>query len=133
MDKNLDLSYPRVKNTLPNYFNYNELNKFFRAIENSDNLRDQALFKLIYDCALRMAEAVSLDISDVKFKTGKVKVEGKRKKERELPVSDSTLNTVRKYLNTREDDINALFVTREGRIERSTVERRFYKYKKWLD
>ncbi|PIU18393.1 MAG: tyrosine recombinase XerD [Elusimicrobia bacterium CG08_land_8_20_14_0_20_59_10] len=63
--------------------------------------RDYALFELIYSSGLRRSEAAGLNIGDVDFFSGFVRVLGKGSRERLVPAGDKALAALRDYLDTR--------------------------------
>lgn len=65
-------------------------------------LRDRALFDLLYATGLRVGEAVSLDVRDFDLQRREVRVLGKGNKERVVPVPGQTIDSLRAYLNERE-------------------------------
>ncbi len=60
--------------------------------------RDQALFALLYGCGLRIDEALSLNIGDMP-RDGFIRVTGKGRKERQVPVIDLVANLLKVYLD----------------------------------
>ena len=63
--------------------------------------RDFAIFELLYSTGIRRSEASGLNIGDVDFYGGFVRVMGKGSRERLAPVGDKALSALRIYLNTR--------------------------------
>ena len=61
-------------------------------------LRDRALFELAYSCGLRAEELVSLRVADVDHDGEQLRVEGKGRKTRYLPVGEVAMAAVRIYL-----------------------------------
>jgi site-specific recombinase XerD len=61
-------------------------------------LRDRALFELAYSCGLRAEELVTLSVADVDHDGEQMRVEGKGRKTRYLPVGEVALAAVRIYL-----------------------------------
>ena len=59
--------------------------------------RDCALFTLLYGCGLRIDEALSLNIGDLP-RDGYIRVMGKGRKERQVPVIDIVETTLKAYL-----------------------------------
>jgi integrase/recombinase XerC len=81
--------------------------------------RDRALMELLYSSGLRLAELVGLDVGDLDLKDRTVRVLGKGKKERSVPVGRMALAALRAWLKERAAlaavDELALFVGRNGR------------------
>jgi site-specific recombinase XerD len=61
-------------------------------------LRDRAMFELAYGCGLRVEELVTLGCSDVDHDGEQLRVEGKGRKTRYVPVGEVALGAVREYL-----------------------------------
>jgi site-specific recombinase XerD len=62
-------------------------------------LRDRALFELAYACGLRAEELVSLGLADVDHDGEQLRVEGKGRKTRYVPVGEHALAALRRYLD----------------------------------
>jgi site-specific recombinase XerD len=86
-------------------------------------LRDRALFELAYACGLRAQELVSLRVGDVDHDSEQVRVEGKGRKTRYVPVGELALAALRDYLDRGRPLLAAatagrgepLFLSRSGR------------------
>ncbi len=64
-------------------------------------LKHRVLFAIIYDCGLRISEAINLKIRDIDFDRQLVHIrESKHKKDRYVPVSAHTLRGLKKYLSS---------------------------------
>jgi site-specific recombinase XerD len=72
--------------------------------------RDRALFELAYSCGLRAEELVSLKLSDIDYDGEQLRVEGKGRKTRYLPVGEVAMAAVKLYL---ERGRNGLITPRE--------------------
>jgi site-specific recombinase XerD len=68
------------------------------ALTASLGLRDRALFELAYSCGLRAEELVSLKAADVDHDAEQLRVEGKGRKTRFVPVGEPAMAAVRLYL-----------------------------------
>ncbi|MBI3003911.1 MAG: tyrosine recombinase [Ignavibacteriales bacterium] len=66
-----------------------------------DGKRDKAILELFYSCGIRLSELVHLNVSHINFAQASVKVCGKGRKERILPVGRQALHALRVYLQER--------------------------------
>ena len=62
-------------------------------------LRDAAVLETIYSCGLRISEACGLRVGDLDQTERLVRVRGKGKKEREVPIGQPALQAIRQYWN----------------------------------
>lgn len=79
--------------------------------------RDFAIFELLYSSGIRRSEAAGLNIGDVDFYGGFVRVMGKGSRERLAPVGDKALGALRAYLGTRPRPLSPampLFLNHKG-------------------
>jgi tyrosine recombinase XerC len=98
-------------------------------------VRDRALFEVAYSCGFRAEEIVSLDAADLDFESETVRVTGKGRKTRVLPIGEPAQRALRRYLDTARpalaprDGEAALFVSKRGRrLSSSDVRRRLAKW-----
>ncbi len=66
--------------------------------EDSIGLRDRAVLELLYGCGLRVSELSGLDVEDVDPEGGRVRVLGKGRKERMVPMGEPAREAVKRYL-----------------------------------
>jgi integrase/recombinase XerC len=64
-------------------------------------LRDRALVELLYGAGIRVGELVALDVRDIDLHRGDVRVWGKGRKERVVPLPAAARNALREYLDRR--------------------------------
>jgi integrase/recombinase XerD len=89
--------------------------------ETPRGLRDRALFELIYSAGLRISEASGLNIKDLDFSQGLLRVRGKGNKERLVPLGEEAARWLRRYLKESRPVLagarpgNALFIGRTGK------------------
>jgi len=85
----LDIENPRKTKKLPVYLAESELQKLFQAPAISTPLgcRDRAILVTMAFCGLRLQELVGLNIIDLDFEGGTVRVMGKGSKERMIPMN----------------------------------------------
>lgn len=91
---------PKKDKMLPKVINEIDMEQFFDKIyEKHDPLsqRDQVLFELLYGSGLRVSEAVALDVADV-TQGGVIRILGKGRKERIVPISEKTIEVLQCYL-----------------------------------
>jgi integrase/recombinase XerD len=91
---------PQVKKTLPEFLTIKEINKLNQSISEDEiyELRDKALFELLYSCGLRISEAVELVMHNIDFVNRYVRVLGKGSKERLVPVNEEAIRLLKRYL-----------------------------------
>ncbi len=63
------------------------------------SLRDMALVELLYATGMRVGELAALDVEDIDFKRGEVRVLGKGRKERVIPMHDAALQLLAGYID----------------------------------
>ena len=95
--------------------------------DNCDNIRDLSMIELLNSTGIRVGELVNLNIDDVLFNERECVVLGKGDSERTVYFDAKTKIHLLKYLETRDDDNPALFVSFKKPYERlgiNGVERR---------
>lgn len=95
---------PRQDKKIPSFLTIDEV---FHLLKQPDEksllgMRDKAILELFYATGIRIGELVSLNIEDVNFDLRLIKVRGKGKKERIVPVNKSAINILLKYIEERE-------------------------------
>jgi site-specific recombinase XerD len=98
-------------------------------------VRDRALFEVVYSCGMRAEEIVNLDGEDLDFESETLRVSGKGNKTRVLPIGEPAQRALRRYLDTARpalatrDAEAALFLSKRGRrLSSSDVRRRLAKW-----
>ena len=93
------LSTPKIDKKLPLFMNASDVVKLLESPDASDDmgLRDRAILETLYSTGIRVSELVGLNKEDVDFISGVLKVYGKGKKERLVPVGDKALRAIRAY------------------------------------
>jgi len=132
---------PKVEKRLPSHFRRDEMEALFQHAEllaesgEFTALRDLAMLELFYSSGLRLAELAGLEQRHLDLLADQVKVRGKGRKERIVPVGAKASTALRRYLLAREPvggrpgaDRGAVFLNRNGkRIGVGTVQRRMHR------
>jgi integrase/recombinase XerC len=123
------LRSPRLERSLPSWLSRTETERLFDLTENRaaegtfNGTRDHAILELFYAAGLRLSELHVLDRDDVDLVADQVKVKGKGRKERIVPLGRSAVRALRRWEPARATaaaagpppERNALFVTAAGR------------------
>jgi len=100
---------PKLDKTLPTHLDRAEVEMLFadaeaRAAAGSlREVRDLAMLELFYSTGMRLSELAGLNDPDVDLVSDQVKVRGKGKKERIVPVGSHATAALRKYLQIRDN------------------------------
>ncbi len=125
------LTYPRLDKPLPNFLTEKQVMTILSLPEGEDilGLRDKAMLEFLYSTGARVSEMVSLKIGALDLISGIVKVKGKGRKERLLPLGEPAIVSLKTYLDKRIDSSQALFINkRGGRLTDRGVRGIIYKY-----
>lgn len=107
-DPTAKLKPPKLEKRLPKALSIEELEMLREACKTN---RQRALIEVLYATGCRLSEVQQLNRKDIDFNTQSCKVIGKGDKEREVYFSFKAIYHLRKYLMTRLDDEQALFIT----------------------
>ncbi len=112
------LPSPKKEKLLPKFLSEPETDRLIDTAAHSKHFaqRNAALFELMYSSGLRRSEVTGLKVRDVDFFNGLVKVLGKGRKERLVPVTQTALQALKDYLATRKNPQpgEALFLNKNG-------------------
>lgn len=118
------LDTPKLPLYLPEVLSIDEVQRLLSAPDISTKLgqRDLAILHLLYASGLRVSELIHVKATDIDFERGIIRVFGKGKKERLIPVHSLALSILTDYLqNTRGQFIknsetdDELFLNRSGK------------------
>jgi integrase/recombinase XerC len=117
---------PKRPRTLPTHLDRTEVELLFAEAERRavaggfGEIRDLAMLELFYSTGIRLAELAGLNTEDVDLVSDQVKVRGKGKKERIVPVGRHAVAALRVYAGHRESrlgmnrGVRALFLNQRG-------------------
>jgi len=94
------LEGPKLGLYLPDTLSFEDVEKIANAIDLSTDLgiRNQCMIEVLYGCGLRVSELIDLKISDINFKENFIKVQGKGKKVRYIPLAEYTSELIKNYI-----------------------------------
>ncbi len=97
------LESPEIGFKLPEVLTIEEIDSIISSVDRSkvEGQRNRAILETLYSCGLRVSELTGLKLSDLYFKEGFIKVEGKGNKQRLVPISPRAINEINLYLSDR--------------------------------
>ena len=112
----------KVSKSIQVPFSENEIDEVMELLfEQNDfeGVRNRLIIELLYSTGIRRAELVNIKLNDVSISQKTIKVLGKRKKERIIPLLPAVLQTIQLYLTVRGElknikDSDYLFLTKRG-------------------
>ncbi len=130
---------PKVSKKLPTVLTIKEIEKILSQPNETKKLeiRDKAILETMYASGLRVSEVITLMIENIYFKEGFLRVTGKGSKERLVPIGNSALKCIEKYLNEVRNKLfnvksgSTLFLNaRGGKLSRMAIWNIISKYSK---
>lgn len=139
-----DLESPKTDKRIPVSLSYDQVKRLFEQPDTSDFLgfRDRVAMELFYSSGLRVSELVGLNRADLDVANLLIRIRGKGKKERIIPITKNAATWITSYLDHPErhqnvdghqaqNDPEAIFLNKLGtRLSARSVDRSFEKYLK---
>ena len=121
-DPSLDIDSPKLGRPLPKSLSEREVEQLLAApdLDKPLEFRDRTMLELLYASGLRVSELISLELSQIGFNQGIVRVMGKGNKERLVPMGEEALDWLQRYMQgTRMELLGnvpsaVLFLSRRG-------------------
>ncbi len=117
----LVIKNPRIEKHLPKFYTIDEMFHFLDFLPKDGwlNIRNMAIFELMYSTGMRASEALTMDMEDLHMDGMWVKVKGKGGKERILPFGDKAKEAIDAYLEAvrktlKYEPKSALFINARG-------------------
>ncbi len=117
---------PSFNTPLPRLLRPDETASLIEAVDTSTpiGVRDRCMLEVLYGSGLRVSELVSLPLGSVDRRSGVIRVLGKGRKERIVPMGAPALEFLDRYLETARPvlakrsspDCDAIYLTRRGRV-----------------
>ncbi|MDD3818718.1 MAG: site-specific tyrosine recombinase XerD [Actinomycetota bacterium] len=119
----VQVNNPLKLRKIPEILSIEEVDRFLESIPVSGKLeiRDRAMFEIIYSCGLRVSEIVNLKIQNIDFEEELLRFRGKGNKERIVPVGERSMQLLKKYLRHSRSEIKRgnktdfVFINRSGK------------------
>ena len=112
---------PKVDKPLPVFFREEEVNRALnstpqgvpttetgRSAKHTDStnaLRDELIISLLYQTGMRQAELLGLTDADIDLAQGQIRIFGKRRKERVVPIGEHLVAQIKEYMAARDAEI----------------------------
>ena len=118
------LETPKIGRKLPDTLSIKEIDLLLNQIDLShpQGERNRAILETLYSCGLRVTELITLQISDLFFEEGFIRVIGKGDKQRFVPINVETqkyiviyMNHIRKHIHVQKGFEDTLFLNRRGK------------------
>ena len=99
------LESPKIGKHLPEVLSLPEIDAIEAAIDVSrpDGVRDLAIIEVLFSCGLRISELCGLRISELYLEEGYIRVHGKGRKERLVPIGATAIQRLRDWFVVRQD------------------------------
>ncbi|MCX7990526.1 MAG: tyrosine recombinase XerC [Proteobacteria bacterium] len=139
LSKNIfeDLSLPKKPKHLPSFVTVDEAFEIIDGIEGDDFLskRNKAIFDFLYSEGLRVSEVVNIKTDQISLTNKTIRISGKGKKERIIPLGEKAIKSLNDYLNERKkkgwEDREYIFLNnRGGKLTTRTIELYIKKFSK---
>lgn len=111
---------PKNKKPIPSFVNYSDMEQVLEEelpVDGYEAFRDKVILELFYVTGMRRAELIGLKDADVDIDAGNIRVTGKRNKQRIIPISKSTIELLKQYLELRQSEYETptdTFFVRKG-------------------
>ena len=132
------ISAPKINKLLPGSLSESEMENLLQApdIKTDYGMRDRCMLELMYASGLRVSELVSLEMNQLNYNLGLVRLTGKGNKERVIPVGEEALYWINKYVNQSRPTLlrehmltDAMFISSRGKgISRQAFWQHIKKY-----
>lgn len=124
VDPTEGLGAPEVKKEPPRAISSDDVRSLFERAQHRDTpeaVRDIAMLRLLYATGMRVSELTTLDTSDVHLEDAAVRVVGRGRRERVLPIDLATMRELKRYverarpfLSRHDPEQAALFLNHRG-------------------
>ena len=120
---------PKLEKKLPTYLTNEEIAKLFNIrLTKPVDYRNKAILEVMYATGARISEVINLEVNQIDFEECIIRVVGKGKKERIIPLDDVTIEALDNYINNyrpfliKNETCNYVFLNKNGeKISRQMI------------
>jgi integrase/recombinase XerC len=101
----MTLATPRAEKKLPSFLDETAVNELMKQPDRTTlvGIRDAAILEVFYSTGIRLSELVGLDVGDIDGQKGLIKVTGKGRKQRIIPIGREAIGALHDYWGQRKD------------------------------
>ncbi|MBI4394714.1 MAG: tyrosine recombinase XerC [Candidatus Omnitrophica bacterium] len=114
------IATPKRERRLPSFLETQEIEHLLESTQGDkwEMKRDRAILELLYSSGIRVSELVGLNASEIDLLSSLLKVKGKGKKERIVPIGSCAAQAIKEYLdmlpaNASDEKLTPLFLNRQ--------------------
>lgn len=139
VDPTQQIESPKIQPPVPKSLSEDEVDSLLSEpdLDTALGLRDKAMLELLYSSGLRITELISVEMNQIGFQQGVMRVIGKGNKERIVPIGEEALQAIAQYIRhgraelANEKVSDCLFLSTRGqRMTRQTFWHRIKFYAK---
>ncbi|CAD2076793.1 site-specific tyrosine recombinase/integron integrase [Phocicoccus pinnipedialis] len=103
----LNVPFPKEEQHLPDFLFENQMNDLFESLDKDTKMytRNKAILELFYATGIRSDELLTLSLGRIDLKMGIIKVTGKGKKDRLVPLNEHATEALKEYIDMFKDKI----------------------------
>ena len=107
LDPTEHISPPKANRKLPHALSISDIERLLEGpdLDTPLGIRDRALLEMMYGAGLRVSEVLALEISNLMFELGVVRVIGKGNRERIVPIGNQAMQWVNRYTDEVRHDL----------------------------
>ena len=111
------ISNPKKEKKLPNFLNYEDLDKLLNApnLKTEEGKRDALIIEMLYSTGIRVSEIVNIKINDINKSDNSIIILGKGNKERYVYYGSKCQNLLENYLANKTINSEYLFPNKHGK------------------
>jgi len=121
-----NIEMPTQKKSIPKFLSLEESLKLLSSIDSNNYKRDYCIITLFLNCGMRLSELVGINKNDIDFTEKRLRLLGKGNKERIVYLNNACIDSLKEYLNSRENppsEPQALFLSKfNKRISKRRVQ-----------